>query len=81
MNTDLEQLSLIFDIIFKWTFVQLTNSKNTTFAIGIFDFYGSLFAVLEENQYMLWDLEAAVLIPMLYEKTGFGNAVIKDKVK
>ena len=30
---------------------------------------------------MLWDLEAAVLIPMLYEKTGFGNAVIKDKVK
>ena len=49
MNTDLELLSLIFDIIFKWSFVQLTNSKNTTFAISIFDFYGSLFPILEEN--------------------------------
>ena len=81
MNNDLESLSLILDIVFKWCFVKLADSKNTQFAVSVFDFYGALFAILEENQYMFWDFEAAVLIPMLYEKTGLNNAVIKDKVK
>ena len=81
MSEDLESTSLIFDLIFKWSFVKLADSKNTTFAITVFDFYSQLFSILEENQYMFWDLEAAVVIPLLYEKTGLNNAVIKEKVK
>jgi len=30
---------------------------------------------------MLWDNEAVVIIPMLCDKTGMNNAILKDKVK
>lgn len=69
------------DIVFKWSCVKLADSSNTKFAVTIFDFYASLFQHLEESEYSLWDFEAHVIIPLLSEKTGINNNILKEKVK
>ena len=55
----------VVDIIFKWICVKMTESSNTTFALNVYDFYTTLFDFLLEEQYNLWDHEAAIVIPML----------------
>lgn len=70
----------ILDILFKWSCVKLADN-NTKFCVTLFDFYATLFTWLEENEYILTDAEANVLIPMLCEKTGLNNNILKDKVK
>ena len=81
MQTNPDAIREILDLIFKWSFVKLVDSNNTKFAVSIFDFYAILLQHLEETQYVLWDFEAAILIPLLCEKTGLNNAILKDKVK
>ena len=72
----------ILDLIFKWSFVKLADSvSNTQFCVKLFDFYASLFQYLEGEEYILADFEAAVLLPMLCEKTGLNIAILKVKVK
>lgn len=71
----------VLDIIFKWSLLRLADSSNTKFAVNIFDFLGVLFGYLQEQQYCLWEFEAAVLVPLLCEKTGLNNNILKDKVK
>jgi cytoskeleton-associated protein 5 len=71
----------ILDIIIKWSLIRLADSSNTKFAVNMFDFYASLLTYLAEQQYCLQDFEANILIPMLCEKTGISNNLLKDKVK
>lgn len=81
MQHNPEALREILDIIFKWSLVKLADSSNTKFAVSVFDFYSSLFLHLEETEYSLWDFEANIIIPLLCEKTGINNNILKDKVK
>ena len=56
-------------------------SNNTTFAVNVFEFFGTLFEFLISQEYALWDHEAYVVIPLLADKAGINNAIIKQKVK
>jgi len=69
------------DIIFKWTNAKLNESNNTAFQNSVFDFYAKLFTFLSENEYVLWDHETDVVIPLLCDKVGNNNATLKGKVK
>lgn len=71
----------ILDLIFKWSLVRLADSGNTKFSINIFDFFAVLIVHLKDCQYKLWDFEAAVIVPLLCEKTGLNNHILKEKVK
>jgi cytoskeleton-associated protein 5 len=59
----------------------LADSGNTKFAVNIFDFYAHLFSHLQGLPYSLQDFEAAILIPLLCEKTALNNNILKEKVK
>mmetsp|Transcript_39875 Transcript_39875/g.52188 ORF Transcript_39875/g.52188 Transcript_39875/m.52188 type:complete len:199 (-) Transcript_39875:2434-3030(-) len=69
------------DIIFKWTNVKLNESNNTAFQSSVYDFYGKLFNFLIEKQYLFWEHEASVVIPLLCDKVGNNNATLRQKVK
>jgi len=56
-------------------------SNNTTLAMKVFEFFQALFDFLAENDYTLWDHEAYVLVPLLCDKSGLNNHVLKEKVK
>jgi cytoskeleton-associated protein 5 len=76
-----DSIKEILDLIFKWSLIKMADSSNTKFAVAVFDFYANLLQALEEQEYMFLDFEAQILIPMLCEKTGLNNNIIKDKVK
>ena len=44
-----ENLQEIVDIIFKWIYVKMMESSNTTFALNVYDFYKTLFDFLIES--------------------------------
>lgn len=85
LNTNPKSIVNIVDIIFKWCYIRLTESQNTTLALNVIDFLSDLFTYLLEGMdevYELWDHEAFVIIPFLCEKSGaYNSAVIKDKMK
>lgn len=81
MKTQPEAILEILDLIYKWTAIKLADSGNTKFAVNIFDFYAHLFSHIQEQQYQLQDFEAAILIPLLCEKTSLNNNILKEKVK
>ena len=69
------------DVIFKWTAIKLGESNNTAFQGCVYDFYQKLFEFLIENQYLFWEHEADVVIPLVCDKVGNNNAILKGKVK
>lgn len=81
IDTQPDAILEILDLIFKWSAIRLTDSSNTKFAVNMFDFYAVLFQHLQEEQYCLWEFEAAVIIPLLCDKTGINNNLLKEKVK
>lgn len=81
MQDQPEALIEILDLIFKWALVKLADSANTKFAVNIFDFLHEVFIHLEESEYMLCEFEAVVIIPLLCDKTGLNNNILKEKVK
>ncbi len=76
-----QELMMILDIVFKWIFVKIFDSNNTKLAVNIFDFLAILFPILEQGDYLLWDNEIDVVFPMLTEKAGLNNNILKEKVK
>ena len=81
ISTQPENLQEIVDIIFKWIYVKLMESSNTTFALNVYDFYNTMFSHLVESQYILWDHEAHVVIPMLCSQSGVNNKTLQAKIK
>ena len=81
IQTQPENLMEVVDIIFKWICVKMTESSNTTFALNVYDFYTTLFDFLLEEQYNLWDHEAAIVIPMLCIQSGVNNKTLQAKIK
>ena len=69
------------DVIFKWTSVKLGESNNTAFQSSVYDFYGKLFEFLISKDYLFWDHESEVVLPLLCDKVGNNNAILKQKVK
>ena len=81
IETQPDDLKECVDIIFKWTNVKLNESNNTAFQSSVYDFYSKLFMFLIEGQYLFWEHEAEVVIPLLCDKVGNNNAILKQKVK
>ena len=81
INTQPDAITEILDLIFKWAAVRLSDSSNTKFAVAIFDFLAVLFTHLCGLGYQLQDFEAGVVVPLLCEKSGINNNILKDKVK
>lgn len=71
----------ILDVFFKWCYIKLTESQNTTLYVSVFDSFQTLFDWLERESYQLMEHEAFVLIPLLCEKSGNNNAILKTKIK
>ena len=69
------------DVIAKWSCVKLAESQNTSFSICVFDFYQNLFDFFVVDGYKFSDYEAFLLIPMLCDKSGLNNVILKSKVK
>lgn len=81
MNDQIEGLIEILDLIFKWALVKLQDSSNTQFLIKVCDLFSTIFMNLDQNQYKLYDFEYLVIFPLLCEKTGINNNILKDKIK
>ncbi len=47
----------------------------------MYDFYSKLFEFLISQSYLFWEHEADVVIPLLCEKVGNNNAILRQKVK
>jgi len=67
--------------VFKWCYIKMTESQNTTFLVNVFDFFLMLFEFLVKIAYQLWDHEAYVLVPLLCDKSGINNSILQEKVK
>ena len=76
-----DDLIQIVDVIFKWIYLKLDEISNTTFLMKVYDFLGVLFSFMLGRYYVLADVEAFVLVPMLCEKTGNNNTIVKNKIK
>ena len=81
INTQPQDLMECVDVIFKWTSVKLGESNNTAFQSSVYDFYAKLFEFLISQSYLFWEHEADVVIPLLCEKVGNNNAILRQKVK
>lgn len=51
IDTQPENLQEILDVIFKWCYIKLAESQNTTFAVNVFDFFATLFDFLVKIAY------------------------------
>lgn len=69
------------DVIFKWTTIKLAESNNTAFQNCVYDFFAKLFEFLIRQQYLFWEHEAEVVIPLFCDKAGNNNATLRQKVK
>jgi len=49
--------------------------------VTVFDFFAALMTWLQEIEYTLAENEAFVLIPLLCDKIGLNNAILKEKVR
>lgn len=76
-----EHLIQVVDVVFKWVYLKLDESTNATFTMKVYDFLVVLFALLTGSGYSLSDTEAYVVVPMLCEKSGNNNTIVKNKVK
>ena len=85
MNLMIEEqpdgLIQIVDVIFKWIYLKLDEVTDRTFLIKVYDFLDILFTFMLGRNYKLTDTEAFVLVPMLCEKTGTNNIIVKNKIK
>jgi cytoskeleton-associated protein 5 len=81
IDTQPDVLREILDVFFKWCYIKLTESSNTTLYVSVFDCFQTLFDWLEKDGYQLMEHEAFILIPLLCEKAGVNNAILKTKVK
>lgn len=81
IETAPQDLMECVDVIFKWTSVKLGESNNTAFQSSVYDFFQKLFDFLIGQSYLFWEHEADVMIPLLCEKVGNNNAILRVKVK
>jgi hypothetical protein len=81
IETQPDVLKEILDVFFKWCLIKMTESSNTTLYVAVFDCLHTIFDFLLAEEYYLWDHEAYILIPMLCDKSGANNAILKTKVK
>jgi len=81
IQTQPQELMECVDVIFKWTNVKLNESNNTAFQSSVYDFFEKLFEFLIGKQYLLWEHEADVVIPLFCDKVGNNNAILRQKVK
>jgi len=49
LKTNPKSIVNIVDIIFKWCYIRLTESQNTTLALNVIDFLSDLFSYLLEG--------------------------------
>ena len=80
MQNQPESVFEVLDLIFKWSAVRLADG-NTQLSVKIFDFLAVLFNHIQQAGYLLQDFEAAVLVPLMCEKSGLNNNILKEKVK
>lgn len=76
-----DDLQECVDVIFKWTTIKLGESNNTAFQNCVYDFFGKLFEFLIGQQYLFWEHEADVVIPLFAQLVGNNNATLRGKVK
>ena len=76
-----EHIVQIVDVIFKWVYLKLEESSTTTFIMKVYEFLGVLFNFLVKCNYTFLDTEAIIVIPMLCEKSGNNNTIVKNKIK
>ena len=81
IDTSPEDLMECVDVIFKWTTIKLAESSNTAFQNCVYDFFQKLFEFLIRSQYLFWEHEAEVVIPLFCDKVGNNNATLRQKVK
>lgn len=76
-----ENLIQVVDVVFKWVYLKLDENTGATFTMKVYDFLVVLFSILLNSSYTLSDTEACVVVPMLCEKSGNNNTIVKNKIK
>ena len=59
----------------------MLQSTNMKFIVNFLDFCTGLVSFLQERQYILWEFESQVLMPILTDKAGHNNTTIQQKAK
>lgn len=71
----------VIDIVIKWAAIKLLESSNTTFTAHLFEFFAALQELFARMEHQLWDHEAYIFLPMLCDKIGINNAILRQKAK
>lgn len=80
-ETEFSSITDILDLLFKWILVLMLDQSNSATTKSILELLKALFAKLEEKKHQLMEFEAAVIIPLLAERSGTLNVNFKDDIK
>lgn len=81
IDTQPDNLKECLDVIYKWCYIKLTESQNTTLYVSVFDGIQTIFDWLEKDSTQLMEHEAYILIPLLCDKVGNNNKILQTKIK
>lgn len=71
----------IVDLVVKWTSLITFNNSNTQCVKAVLDLYSVIIDVTQDTTGQLHDVEAAIMIAVLNDKTGINNKPIKESSK
>jgi hypothetical protein len=78
LNSEFNEIVSILDLILRW-FASGFIDNNTGVNKCMVDFLSNLFALLEANKYLLYDIEIELMIPLAIKLMSTTNSYIKVK--
>jgi len=81
LNTQLDEVIEVLDLIFKWFNLRVNESSNTQLITIILDFFANLFTMFIERDYKMQEFEALVSIGTICDRSGINNKVLQEKVR
>ena len=81
MTSSLQTIIDIIDILFKWIWIRLQENTNTQVLKAILEFLEALINNLHAEGYFLHEVEVALFLPILCDKSGHNNPQIKTMLR
>ncbi|OMJ83062.1 hypothetical protein SteCoe_16098 [Stentor coeruleus] len=81
VNSDENEIIDYFDLIFKWSWIELIISSNTQIYKAVLELDLLVVGKLEELGYQVIETEANLILPVLCDKSGQNNVVFRVLIR
>ena len=81
MTSSLQTIIDITDILFKWIWIRMQENSNTQLVKAILEFLEALINNLHAEGYFLHEVEIALFLPIMCDKSGHNNPQIKTMLR